>query len=139
MRYNESRYAIAVVGGYIDMAGKRMRWVVAMKKSLNVMNAFFLSILVSIIIGISSIAANAATIPTFKTFKKGSIENGVYIIASHDNPGYVVDLYGGDPASGNNVQLYNRNGTQSQQWYFGCIDTANDIYEIRPMRAAASG
>lgn len=107
--------------------------------SLNARNVFFLSILVSIIIGISSIAANAATIPTFKTFKKGSIENGVYIIASHDNPGYVVDLYGGDPASGNNVQLYNRNGTQSQQWYFGCIDAANDIYEIRPMRAAASG
>lgn len=91
------------------MLGKRMRGGV----SLNARNVFFLSILVSIIIGISSIAANAATIPTFKTFKKGSIENGVYIIASHDNPGYVVDLYGGDPASGNNVQLYNRNGTQS--------------------------
>lgn len=81
------------------MAGKRMRWVVAMKKSLNVMNAFFLSILVSIIIGISSIAANAATIPTFKTFKKGSIENGVYVIASHDNPRYLVDLYGGKPTT----------------------------------------
>lgn len=137
MRYNEARYAIAVVGGYIDMAGKRMRWVVAMKKSLNVMNAFFLSILVSIIIGISSIAANAATIPTFKTFKKGSIENGVYVIASHDNPNYAVDLYGGKPTTSNNVHLYKKNGTQAQQWYFGCIDAANDIYEIRPMLAAA--
>lgn len=112
------------------MAGKRMRWVVAMKKSLNVMNAFFLSILVSIVAGISTIAANAATIPTFKTFKKGSIENGVYVIASHDNPRYVVDLYGGKPTTENNVHLYNRNGTQSQQWYFGCVDAANDIYEV---------
>ena len=117
------------------MLGKRMRGGV----SLSARNAFFLSILISIIAGISSIAANAATIPTFKTFKKGSLENGVYIIASHDNPGYVVDLYGGDPASGSNVQLYNRNGTQAQQWYFGCVDAANDIYEIRPMRAVASG
>ena len=121
------------------MVGKRMRGGVAMKKSLNVRNAFFLSILISIIAGISSIAANAATIPTFKTFKKGSIENGVYIIASHDNPGYVVELAGGNPALKNNVQLYNRNGTQSQQWYFGCVDPANDIYEIRPMRAVAIG
>lgn len=44
-----------------------------MKKSLNVRNAFFLSILVSIIIGISSIAANAATVPLFKTFQQGSL------------------------------------------------------------------
>ena len=109
-----------------------------MGKSLNARSAFFLSILISIIAGISSIAANAATIPTLKTFKKGSIENGVYVIASHDNPGYVVDLYGGNPASKSNVQLYNRNGTQSQQWYFGCVDPANDIYEIRPMRAMAT-
>lgn len=137
MRYNEARYAIAVVGGYIDMAGKRMRWVVAMKKSLNVMNAFFLSILVSIIIGISSIAANAATVPLFKTFQKGSLENGVYVIASHDNPNYAVDLYGGKPTTSNNVHLYKKNGTQAQQWYFGCIDAANNIYEIRPMLAAA--
>lgn len=119
------------------MLGKRMRGV-AMGKSLNARSAFFLSILISIIAGISSIAANAATIPTLKTFKKGSIENGVYVIASHDNPGYVVDLYGGNPASKSNVQLYNRNGTQSQQWYFGCVDPANDIYEIRPMRAMAT-
>lgn len=111
------------------------RW----RKSLNVRNAFFLSVLISIIAGISSIAASAATIPTFKTFKKGSIENGVYVIASHDNPGYVVDLAGGNPALESNVQLYSRNGTQSQQWYFGCVDPANDIYEIRPMRAAAAG
>lgn len=110
-----------------------------MKKSLNVRNAFFLSILVSIIAGISSIAANAATIPTFKTFKKGSIENGVYVIASHDNPNYAVDLYGGKPTTSNNVHLYKKNGTQAQQWYFGCIDAANDIYEIRPMLAAAIG
>ena len=110
-----------------------------MGKSLNVRNAFFLSILISIIAGISSIAANAATIPTLKTFKKGSIENGVYVIASHDNPGYVVDLYGGNPALQSNVHLYNRNGTQAQQWYFGCVDPANDIYEIRPMRAMAIG
>lgn len=119
------------------MAGKRMRWVVAMKKSLNVMNAFFLSILVSIIIGISSIAANAATVPLFKTFQKGSLENGVYVIASHDNPNYAVDLYGGKPTTSNNVHLYKKNGTQAQQWYFGCIDAANNIYEIRPMLAAA--
>lgn len=66
------------------MIGKRMRGGVSVGKSINVRNAFFLSILISIIAGISSIAANAATIPTFKTFKKGSIENGVYIIASHE-------------------------------------------------------
>lgn len=138
MRYDMARYAIAVVGGYIDMVGKRMRGGVSIGKSLNARNIFFLSILISIIAGISSIAANAATIPLFKTFQKGSIENGVYVIASHDNPGYVVDLYGGKPTKENNVQLYNRNGTQSQQWYFGCVDAANDIYEIRPMRAAAA-
>lgn len=108
-----------------------------MKKSLNVRNAFFLSILVSIIIGISSIAANAATVPLFKTFQQGSLENGVYVIASHDNPNYAVDLYGGKPTTSNNVHLYKKNGTQAQQWYFGCIDAANDIYEIRPMLAAA--
>lgn len=119
------------------MVGKRMRGGVAMKKSLNVRSAFFLSILISIIAGISSIAANAATIPTFKTFKKGSIENGVYVIASHDNPNYALDLYGGKPTTSNNVHLYKKNGTQAQQWYFGCIDAANDIYEIRPMLAAA--
>ena len=117
------------------LGGGGYRW----RKSLNVRNAFFLSALISIIAGISSIAASAATIPTFKTFKKGSIENGVYVIASHDNPGYVVDLAGGNPALESNVQLYSRNGTQSQQWYFGCVDPANDIYEIRPMRAAAAG
>ena len=117
------------------LGGGGYRW----RKSLNVRNAFFLSVLISIIAGISSIAASAATIPTFKTFKKGSIENGVYVIASHDNPGYVVDLAGGNPALKSNVQLYSRNGTQSQQWYFGCVDPANDIYEIRPMRAAAAG
>ena len=61
------------------------------------------------------------------------------MIASHDNPEYVVDLYGGDPAARNNVHLYSRNGSQAQQWYFGCIDAANDIYEIRPMLAAAIG
>lgn len=139
MRYDVARYAIAVVGGYIDMVGKRMRGGVSIGKSLNARNIFFLSILISIIVCISSIAANAATIPTFKTFKKGSIENGVYVIASHDNPGYVVELGGGNPALESNVQLYSRNGTQSQQWYFGCVDPVNDIYEIRPMRAAAAG
>lgn len=121
------------------MVGKRMRGGVSIGKSLNARNIFFLSILISIIVCISSIAANAATIPTFKTFKKGSIENGVYVIASHDNPGYVVELGGGNPALESNVQLYSRNGTQSQQWYFGCVDPVNDIYEIRPMRAAAAG
>lgn len=122
------------------MRGKRMlggggyRWI----KSLNARNVFFLSILISIIAGISSMAANAATIPLFKTFQKGSIENGVYIIASHDNPNYAVDLYSGKPTTENNVHLYKKNGTQAQQWYFGCIDAANDIYEIRPMLAASA-
>ena len=112
---------------------------VSIGKSLNVRNIFFLSILILIITGISSIAVNAATIPLFKTFQKGSLGNGVYVIASHDNPNYVVDLYGRDPAAKNNIHLYGRNGSQAQQWYFGCIDAANNIYEIRPMLAAAIG
>ena len=119
------------------MVGKRLRGGVSVGKSLNVRNAFFLSILISIIAGISSIAVSAATIPLLKTFQNGSLENGVYVIASHDNPNYVVDLYGGDQAVKNTVHLYSRNGSQAQQWYFGCIDAANDIYEIRPMLAAA--
>lgn len=84
-----------------------------------------------------SILANAATIPLFKTFQKGSIVNGVYVIASHDNPNYAVDLNANNPSRQTNVHVFKKNGTQAQQWYIGCVDSKNDIYEIRPMIAAS--
>lgn len=101
-------------------------------------HTILMSILVSVLFMFPAIMANAATIPLFKTFQNGSIENGVYLIASHDNPKYVLDVTGGCPFSETNVQIYKKNGTQSQQWYLGCVDAKNDIYEIRPMQATST-
>lgn len=123
------------VWGRILVNPKNMRW--WRYAALSAINTLIASIFICILISLPAVLANAATIPLFKTFKNGSIKNGIYLIASHDNPKYVLDVTGGRPFSETNVQMYGKNGTQSQQWYIGCIDAKNDIYEIRPMRAAS--
>lgn len=46
-----------------------------------------------------------------------ALEDGVYEIQSAINRNYVIDNNGSNLSNGNNVHLWERNGTDAQRWY----------------------
>ena len=54
--------------------------------------------------------------------------NGYYTIYSSLDEQYVIDLAGASITNGNNINLYNQNGTKAQKWNF--VHNSNGYYTI---------
>ena len=57
-------------------------------------------------------------IDQFALDHKGTVDEGVYAIASSNSPTQVIDVAAGSAANGANVQLYESNGSSAQRWQF---------------------
>ena len=57
-----------------------------------------------------------------------SLENGIYIIESSLDTNKVLDVPGGNAVNGNELQLYDLNGSYAQKWQFSYV--GNGIYKI---------
>ena len=57
-------------------------------------------------------------IDQFALDHKGTVDEGVYAIASANNPVQVIDVVAGSAENGANVQVYGSNGSSAQRWQF---------------------
>ena len=65
---------------------------------------------------------------SIKTINAYEIKDGIYTIQSGYDHSKVIDLAGGNVFDTSNVQIYDNNGTNAQQWYIKSV--GNGYYTI---------
>ena len=93
----------------------------------------------------ASAAAPVVTVPALVsgTAATGTLENGVYTIASSVNQNLVLDVHNESPDAGANVQVWTAGNTENQLWDIrsigGGLYTVRALHSSRFMNVAGSG